>query len=131
METKESWRCKTIVLSRQREEHSRTHVVCHRVETVFLLNRDNSNFFGNRPLMGVDKEDFLIAGKGGSKFWDQLVHHDGIYRMAELVQTILIRLEDIEIRPFSDGIEDVEGNPIIPAIRISIPDDQYLVSHSV
>jgi len=106
-------------------------VVCHRVEAVFLLNRDDSNFFGNRPLMGVDKEDFLIAGKGGSKFWDQLVNHDGIDRMAELVQPVLIRLEKVEIRPLSDGIEDVEGNPIIPAIRISIPNDQHLVFHSV
>ena len=81
--------------------------------------------------MGVDKKDLLVVGKVGSQFWDQLVNHNRIDRMAELVQSVLIRLEDVEIRSLSDGIEDVEGNPIIPAIRISIPDDQYLVSHSV
>ena len=106
-------------------------MVCHRMETVFFLNRNNSNFLGNRALVGIDEEDFLIVRKEGSKLWDQLVNHDGVDRMAEFVQSVLIRLEDAQIHLLAYDIEDIKGYPIIPAIRISIPNDQNLVFHSV
>ena len=65
------------------QDHSRAHVVAHRVKTILLLDTDHSHIVRDAPHVCIHKDDARIIGDDRDDFRDQLMEHDRVNLMAQ------------------------------------------------
>jgi len=99
-------------------------VVGHRVKTIFLLDTDHSHILRDAADVGIHKNDTWVIGSDRNDFGDQLVQHDGVNFVAQVVQSILVRLKLPDPVTTSQFVNDHQGDTVIVTIGISISNDE-------
>jgi len=101
----------------------------HRMKAILLFDSDNPHIVWNTAHVGVHKNNELIISGGRNDFRDQLMEHDRVKFVTQIVKAVLVRLKLTDSPMTPQLIDDIEGHSVVVAIGISISDDQNSVLH--
>ena len=74
--------------------------------------------------MGIHKNDALVIGNDRNDLRDQLMQHDRVNLMIQVVQSILVGLKLTDPVTTSQFINDNQGNTVVVAIGVSVSNDE-------